>query len=1000
MARSVQETANVEVLRALLHCHRYQQTYIRHHGVVSNEDLDGWLNRKAERFMISQKEEFGLEKLSTMIDQEQEQYGGQSNCWILGREIHDYCSLVPEGKIFHYLGGQEAVDRVNGRRQNPNAADGTMGNVKSLQPERMIGTTPVFLAKAYKVDSIGGPELLSRTVEVGVYNLMVDRTRDYSRYRSEGRNIRVYDNDIDGWSDIEFAHAIENCVVWDEQGELINVFKHNVARNNAHQALADEEYDFLSFVDPVSGKRENIKYFGDMSPNYVSTSHFENAGQTLLNALAYGDAQEAKKITALFDRLRVRRADLLPFDNVGFNADDKAALNDIGNRLENLVGSDNVLFAGKSGRGGQVLYENFVLNGMRKAALPAAADRERGLGADPIMSEASAADRRAAVEDKWLRNTIGAAILKDQEKEHGPTLEKIVSQADKPYAARAQEIKQLMIKIQKADQDAFTSFPNAQHIDRWFNARTKEFGELLESKFGAGAQRVDANAEIRYFAPGDRLPEGFSYVSSPTDSAREYLHQMPAFIAHLSGGGSRAPGAPGARGGADRGARAARDREALDGAPTLQALGEQGRRYNMMAAHVQGIAKGSAPFIVKALAVAYALTRFTRDRLSSFARNHVAVLLGLALFRSHASYRTRFGIKCAAGGKSGYTFFGHSNMQIEHEAARKVGMMHYTAYLSAVVLYPKNVYVVEDLFCEKYLGGMGVEFWNAAKYKNATAANRKSKSIVCVPLPPNFKKMEQKIDIRGRWYTEQALGLVSQERFDRPLYPGAGRVNQILGLYDAGRKDRHSNRGRTAMNTICWQGHECKQTLILFFWVLKKTQGISTRSTTSLTISRASRATLGTRCTPAAAWFAMGSSSTSRTRRTSRCTKENWDYLFMHERICTLLISAAAEQNVHAVVFAAKKTKGVMDLKQEIGRVEASIATLDAIITAEAAATNPELIEIVKEARVNKAHAEHHLSKLQHELADSASFELCIVEEEEEEDVAMPALVPDYQFTD
>ncbi len=104
-------------------------------------------------------------------------------------------------------------------------------------------------------------------------------------------------------------------------------------------------------------------------------------------------------------------------------------------------------------------------------------------------------------------------------------------------------------------------------------------------------------------------------------------------------------------------------------------------------------------------------------------------------------------------------------MQIEHEAARKVGMMHYTAYLSAVVLYPKNVYVVEDLFCEKYFGGMGVEFWQA------TAANRKSKSIVCVPLPPNCKMMEQKVDIRGRWYTEQALGLVSQERFDKPLYP-------------------------------------------------------------------------------------------------------------------------------------------------------------------------------------------------------------------------------------
>jgi hypothetical protein len=130
-------------------------------------------------------------------------------------------------------------------------------------------------------------------------------------------------------------------------------------------------------------------------------------------------------------------------------------------------------------------------------------------------------------------------------------------------------------------------------------------------------------------------------------------------------------------------------------------------------------------------------------------------------------------------------------------------MAHYTAYLSAVVLYPKNVYVVEDLFCEKYLGGMGVEFWNATKYKNTT--NRKSKSIICAPLPPNCKKIEQKIDIRGRWFTEQQLGLVTQERFDAPLYPGAGRVRHIFGLEDAARKDRGSNGRRVAMNFVCWQ---------------------------------------------------------------------------------------------------------------------------------------------------------------------------------------------------
>jgi len=55
MARSVYETGNVEVLRALLGCHHFQQVYIRKHGIVSDGDLDSWLQRKADRFMLPKR---------------------------------------------------------------------------------------------------------------------------------------------------------------------------------------------------------------------------------------------------------------------------------------------------------------------------------------------------------------------------------------------------------------------------------------------------------------------------------------------------------------------------------------------------------------------------------------------------------------------------------------------------------------------------------------------------------------------------------------------------------------------------------------------------------------------------------------------------------------------------------------------------------------------------------------------------------------------------------
>lgn len=149
MGRSVQETGNVEVLRALLGCQRFQQVYWRKFGVLKEGDLDGYWSRRVERFMIAQKEANGLEKLSETIAKEQEQYRASADTWILGREVMSYCSLVPPGKVWYFLGGQEAVNRLAGRPENGNAAGGTMGNVNSLQPERMIADCAVYLGKFF-----------------------------------------------------------------------------------------------------------------------------------------------------------------------------------------------------------------------------------------------------------------------------------------------------------------------------------------------------------------------------------------------------------------------------------------------------------------------------------------------------------------------------------------------------------------------------------------------------------------------------------------------------------------------------------------------------------------------------------------------------------------------------------------------------------------------------------------------------------------------------------
>lgn len=779
MARSVQETANVEVLRALMHCHRFQQNYTLKYGIVAKDDLDAWLERRAERFMISQKHEKGLEVMNNWIDREQEQWGGKANVWILGREIMDYCSLIPPGKTWYFLGGQEAVDRLNGRPEGRQAVGNSMGNLDSLQPLRMIKDTPVFIAKSYAVEGIGKAELLSRVTEIGIYNLMVDRTKDYSNYRTEGRALRVYNNDRDNWSDIQLVDAIRNCGMWDTAtGELFNPF----TGGNTNGMGQEDEYDFLS--KRVGAGRENIKYVGEMDTRFLDTSHLLNAAQTLVQSLGYHDV---RGIQLAQQALSVGAGDLEASQNQGLS------------RLAEMVGgAANPLLGADGSRTSTAIRDRLRIF------------INRYLGNQPVVvldtytstvpGQTPIVDIRNTIQT-WFDDVLGAAVPDS----HKARFQTIAAATSQNWEERSQQVKALIVEANAADPNSTGRLKTKAHIDKWHAGVEKqlrdEIGAAAPASVQHSAQQTAPQAKI-----GTSLASFPGLVEALTQSGKQ-----SAASSQRQMGGRRLIGGylqrnPGASGDAvaDQDA-AARDRDIARGSDT--GLNRAPIGFEMLEHQILQIWQFGAPLYLKIAATLIACMPVKRDLMIGLAQNHVVVPFGFLLFRAHATYKTRFGIKCAANGETGYTMFGNSNFMLAHEAARMVGMMHYTAYLSAVVLYPKNVFVVEDLFCERYLGGMGVTFWSPERYVQSQA-NRRAASIICVPLPPAVKELEEKVDMRGRWYTEYEMGLVTQDRYDRPLYPGAARMNIRYKWYDNVRKDRGANRGRVPINFVCWQGME------------------------------------------------------------------------------------------------------------------------------------------------------------------------------------------------
>lgn len=697
MARSVQETANVEVLRALLHCHTYQMVHLRKYGIIPDGDLDSWLERRAERFMIAQKDTYGLEKMNTWIDTEQEAYGGKANVWILGREIMDYCSLVPEGKIFYWLGGQEAIDRVNGRPQNGTAAAGTMGNVRSLQPQRMIQDTPVFIAKSKAVAGIGMAELLSRVTEVGIFNTMFDRTRDYTRYKTAGRNIRVYNAESDDWEVLEFVHMIRNLPIWDTNGDLYDVFGAPGARGGRGGAgsaadAIDADYDFLSYK---SGERRvNVSRVGDISVHHLTALNLLDAGQTVVNALVHGDAKEARKIVLKLDEVvgRARNTNGLVYTPPA--GEDETFLRNLTENLFNILGSSNLLFEGLNTSAARYnrFLEMFVQFGL------GAAENNRILA--QVGADVETIQRKALDEKKFIVESIGKAL--------GPSYaDQVVSIADdgsKSWRQRAEQIRELMHGALRSGQLAASTIDEPGKIDRFINKRTGDFEEEMQNKYPNLSDEASAQIEreVKYFPVGARLPQGWRWISKESERPATLLSsfmnvgalEQKQAAPRIGAGLSRAPGNQRAF---DQAAYNQQDAAARNN----QRVGYAGIQGNMMT-HLENISKTPGPaLLVKWAAAAYAMTKFNRDVFVGYAISNVYVPFGAILFRSHSTWKTRFGIKCADGGQTGYTFIGHSNMQVEHEAARKVGFMHYTTYLSSVVFAPKNVFVVEDLFCEK-----------------------------------------------------------------------------------------------------------------------------------------------------------------------------------------------------------------------------------------------------------------------------------------------------------
>jgi hypothetical protein len=130
-------------------------------------------------------------------------------------------------------------------------------------------------------------------------------------------------------------------------------------------------------------------------------------------------------------------------------------------------------------------------------------------------------------------------------------------------------------------------------------------------------------------------------------------------------------------------------------------------------------------------------------------------------------------------GRAGKTWWGHADMMLADDAARKMHYGNFTMYLKTVVTHPQYMLIHDDVFCSEYLGGEDISFWDPCHpdHRDEYISRDHMRDIFIIAVPADFDPLKSSgsgtcryRDITGRLPD----GLSADERTHKDAsYPSA-----------------------------------------------------------------------------------------------------------------------------------------------------------------------------------------------------------------------------------
>ena len=267
---AVVDTARMQCYQELRRVSDPQQEWLQRHGDITHEQLEEYLEWDRWIFGALQKYPHALEKIDGLVTNIMTSYDAYGDTFIMSERLQLYATLGRREKTSYQEGGQEAVDRVNGK---PNGYENGSTNTgfDRIDPVYYVRKNRVEIARFTNVEGMDKIDPFRRQRGIGTWNIIEDNFPEMIDYSSRSQTRQIFNMEKDDFDEIDLDYCVDNQAVISDQGLVVP------DGYDAPDELSDlgRQEDPFSYITPGANQATQARYFGEIHPKYLGLAWFK-----------------------------------------------------------------------------------------------------------------------------------------------------------------------------------------------------------------------------------------------------------------------------------------------------------------------------------------------------------------------------------------------------------------------------------------------------------------------------------------------------------------------------------------------------------------------------------------------------------------------------------------------------------------------------------------------------------------------------------------------------